>query len=230
MVGRVDDIIKGATYGLYAMAEIIKEFLDARLTTEINNFCYYWYGPPQHLKDLIKQLNIQDNVNYPGFSKNISEFYLNTSVLLVTSVSEAYPMVIGEAKAYGLPIVGFNVDYSPCYQSGVLKVEMFDYIAMAKESIKLLKNYEYRKKKGEEAKLSLNNYETNDEKVEMWGNLFQALLNGTEDFNKLQRKVEKKYYNETLAKEHIEKHYHYAQLFNNFFKCHSFENFTTLNI
>ena len=105
---------------------------------------------------------------------------------------------------------------------------MFDYLAMAKESIKLLKNYEYRKKKGKEAKLSLNNYETNDEKVEMWNNLIQALINGTEDFNKLQKKVEKKYYNETLAKEHMQKHYHYGQQFNKYFKCHSFKDFTTL--
>ena len=117
---------------------------------------------------------MQDNVNYPGFSNNITEFYLNASVLLVTSVSESYPMVMNEGKAHGLPIVAFNVVYSTCYQSGVIKVEMFDYIAMAKESIKLLKNYEYRKEKGNEAKLSLNNFETNDEKIEMWDNLFQG--------------------------------------------------------
>ena len=68
---------------------------------------------------------------------------------------------------------------------------MFDYMAMAKESIKLLKNYIYRKKKGEEVKLSLKNFETNAEKVEMWDNLFQAIINGTEDFNKLQKKLKK---------------------------------------
>ena len=221
MVGRVDDVIKGAEYGLYAMSEIVKEVPDARLTI-------IGMEPPQPLKDLIKKLNIQDHVNYPGFSKNITEFYLNNSVLLVTSLSESYPMVMNEGKAHGLPIIAFNVDYCPCYQSGVIKVEMFDYFAMAKETIKLLQNYEYRKEKGKEAKLSLNNFETNDEKVEMWDNLFQAIMNGTEDFNKLQEKVEKKYYNETLAKEHIEKHYFYGQQFNKFFKCHSFEDFTTL--
>jgi len=221
MVGRVDDIIKGAQYGLYAMSEIVKEVPDARLTI-------IGIDPPQYLKDLIKQLKLENNVHYPGFSTNITEFYLNTSVLLVTSLSESYPMVMNEGKAHGLPIVAFNVDYSPCYQSGVIKVEMFDYVAMAKETIKLLKNYNYRKKKGEEAKMSLNDYETNDEKIEMWDNLFQALMNGTEDYKKLQKKVEKKYYNETLAKDHLKKHYHYAQHFNNYFKCHSFENFTTL--
>ena len=221
MVGRVDDVIKGAKYGILAMAEIVKEVPDALLTI-------IGIEPPKDLKDLIKKLNLEENINYPGFSHNISQFYVNTSVLLITSVSEAYPMVVGEAKAHGLPIVAFNIDYSPCFKSGVITVEMFDYVSMAKESIKLLNNYEYRKKKGEEAKLSLLDYETNDEKVEMWGKLFHSLLNSTEDYNRLQREVEKKYYNATLAKEHLKKHYHYVQQFNPYFKCHSFEDFTNL--
>ena len=176
----------------------------------------------------MKKLKIQDKIYYPGFSLNITEFYLNASILLMTSVSESYPMVINEAKAHGLPIVAFIVDYSPCYQSGVIKVEMFNYKAMAKETIKLLNNYSYRKKVGEESKLSLNNFETNAEKVEIWDNLFQSLMNGTEDYKKLQEKTEKRYYNETLAKAHLEKHYKYAQQFNEYFRCHSFEDFTTL--
>ena len=35
-------------------------------------------------------------------------------------------------------------------------------------------------------------------------------------------------YNETLAKEHIEKHFYYAQQINKYFRCHSFEDFTNL--
>ena len=221
MVGRVDDVIKGAKFGILAMAEILKEVPDAKLTI-------IGIDPPKYLKDLIKELKIENSVHYPGFSKNITEFYLNTSVLLVTSVSEAYPMVLGEAKAHGLPIVAFNIDYSPCFKSGVITVEMFDYKSMAKESIKLLNNYDYRKQKGKEAKLSLLEMESNDEKINMWDTLFRSLLNSTEDFNKVQREVEKKYYNETLAREHLKKHYHYGQEFNPYFKCHSFEKFTTL--
>ena len=81
---------------------------------------------------------------------------------------------------------------------------------------------------GKEAKLSLLKYESNQEKVEMWDKLFHSLMNSTEDFNRLQREVEKKYYNEKLAKEHIEKHFYYGLEYNKYFRCHSFENFTTL--
>ena len=221
IVGRANDIIKGVKFGILAMAEIVKEVPDAKLTI-------VGIEPKQNLKDLINKLNLQDNIHYPGFSTNITQFYLNASVLLITSVSEAYPMTVNEAKAYGVPIISFNIDYSPCFQSGVITVEMFNYTQMAKEAIKLLKNYEYRKKKGEEAKLSLNNFETNDEKIEMWTKLFHSLINCTEDYYKLQKEFEKKYYNETLAKEHLSKHYGYVQQFNEYFRCHSFENFTTL--
>ena len=191
IVGRVDDVLKGAKFGILAMAEILKEVPDATLTIVGLN-------PPENLKNLAKELNIEKSVFWPGFSKNISEYYLNASILLVTSVSESFPMVMNEGKAYGLPIVAFNIDYSPCFHSGVILVEMFDYFAMAKESIKLLRNYNYRKKKGQEAKLSLKNYINNDETIEMWDKLFNSLLNNT-DFKKFQEEVEKKYYNETLA-------------------------------
>ncbi len=204
------------------MAEILKEVPDAKLTI-------LGLNPPEYLKKFAEKLKIENSIIWPGFSTNISEFYLNTSVLLVPCLSEAYRMVINEGKAHGLPIVAFNVEYEPSLQSGVITVEMLNYKAMAKEAIKLLKNYEYRKTKGEEAKLSLNNYLDNNGIVEIWGKLFNSLVNNKDGYKKLQEEIEKKYYNETQAKDHLEKHYKYAQQFNEYFRCHSFEDFTNLN-
>ena len=221
IVGRVDDVIKGGKYGILAMSEILKEIPDAQLTIVSPNH-------PQNLKDLVKKLKIENNTKWIGFTNNISEFYLNASVLLVTSVSESFPMVLNEGKAYGLPIVSFDIDYSPCFQKGVITVEMFNYTLMAKEAIKLLNNYEYRRKIGNEAKLSLDMY-NNNETLNMWDKLFTSLINGTDDYRKYQKEVEEKYYNENLAKSHIEKHYKYGQQFNEHYRCHTFENFTQLD-
>ena len=206
MVGRFDDIIKGGKYGIYAMAEVIKEVPDAKLII-VNP------TSSKNILDLIKELKIENNVQIFGYVKNITEFYLNASVLLVTSVSESFPMVMNEAKAHGLPIVSFNIDYCPCFDKGVITVELFNYTQMGKETIKLLKNYEYRKKMGNEAKLSLDMF-NNNATIIMWEKLFNSLINGTEDYKKFQNEVEKKYYNKKLAKEHIEKHYKYGQQFN----------------
>ena len=221
MVGRVDDIIKGGKYGIYAMAEILKEVPDALLTIVAPSH-------PDSLKNLIKELKIEKSVTWIGFTPDVSYFYLNTSVLLVTSISESFPMVMNEGKAHGLPIVSFDIDYSPSFQKGVITVEMFNYTLMGREAAKLLKDYEYRKKKGREAKLSLDIYNNNDT-IKMWDNLFQSLINSTNDYKRFQKEVEEKYYDEKKAKEHLEKHYKYGQQFNEHFRCHTFENFTTLN-
>ena len=163
-----------------------------------------------------------------GYSQNISQVYLNSSVLIVSSLSESFPMVMNEAKAHGLPIVAFNVDYSPCFQKGVITVEMFDYKSMGNEIAKLLKDFNYRKKKGMEAKYSLDMFK-NNETIIMWKELFKALMKGKKEFQKFQKKVEDKYYNEKLAKYRLEKHYKYAQQFNKIVSCHSFEQFIDLN-
>ena len=221
MLGRFDDIIKGGKYGVYAMAEILKEIPDAKLTIIIPS-------QAEKIVGLVKQLKIENNVQILGFTQNITEFYLNASVLLVPSVSESFPMVMNEAKAHGLPIISFNIDYCPCFQKGVITVDMFNYTQMGKEAIKLLNNYEYRKKMGNEAKLSLDMFNNNDTII-MWEKLFNSLINGNEDYKNFQDEVEKKYYNEKLAKEHIQKHYKYGQEFNEKYKCHSFEDFIKLS-
>ena len=45
-----------------------------------------------------------------------------------------------------MPIVGFDVPYSLPYQQGFIGVELFDVRGLARETVKLLKDYEYRKK------------------------------------------------------------------------------------
>lgn len=220
IVGRTDDVIKGTAYGIRAMAEVIKNFPKATLNIVSGTYA-------QNIVDLVNELNIASNVNFLPFTHNISEAYLNASVLIVASLSESFPMVMNEAKAHGLPVVAFNVDYSPCFQKGVITVDMFDYKAMGKEIEKLLRDYDYRKKKGMEAKYSLDMFK-NNETINMWGELFNSLMEGREEYRKLQKKVKDKYYNEDLAKYRMEKHYKYAQDFNKIISCHSFEQFTTV--
>ena len=59
----------------------------------------------------------------------------------------------------------------------------------------------------------------------MWDKLFNSLLEGPEEYKKFQREVEEKYYNETLAKEHLEKHFNYGIEFNPKYRCYSFDDF-----
>ena len=78
IVGRIDDVVKGAQFGVKAMAEAIKEVPDAQLTIVSGH-----HDPK--IKNLVKELNIEKNVRFMPFNQNISEYYLNASVLIVGS-------------------------------------------------------------------------------------------------------------------------------------------------
>ena len=103
---------------------------------------------------------------------------------------------------------------------------------MAEESIKLLENYEYRKKKGIEAKESLK-YFSNKDIIDKWDRLFKVLI--SEDINeykKLQKYTYEKYYDEEKARDHLETNFNKGKIYNPYFCCHDFNdmlNITYIN-
>ena len=147
---------------------------------------------------------------------------------MYTSLSEAFPLAMIEGKAHGLPIVAFDVSCSPPYQRGVINVDMLDCEALAKETVKLLKDYDYRKKMGKEAKLSLEQF-NNAETEKLWEKLFIALLKGKKYFRELQKEVEEKYYDEEKAKERMEKRFRDLNRLYNNFTCYTLNDFTNIN-
>ena len=226
IMGRENDRIKGGYYGIKAMYEIVKEVPDAKL---------YFISPDPRLKFLkgvIEELNLTKNIEIVSYVENISLYFLNSSVLLYPSKSESFPMVMNEGKAHGLPIVAFNVSYSPSYQKGVILVDMLNYTQMGKEAIKLLKDYDYRKRKGMEAKLSLNEY-SNEETANKWDKLFSILdKDDPIAYKKLQEYTYEKYYDEEKARERLESNYNFGKKYNKYFCCHTFNdmlNLTYLN-
>ena len=222
ILGRLNDWIKGVKFAIKAMEYIVKEVPDAVLYLVSSD------SRVQYLKNLTRALNLTKNIIFKGGTFNITQLFYNSSVHMYTSLSEAFPMALIEGKAHGMPVVGFDVPYSLPYQQGFIGVELFDVKGLARETIKLLKNYEYRKRKGEEAKKSLDVVK-NNETVELWGRLCDSLLSSNrEDYRKLQREIENKYYNETRARQHLESHYNILLRYNFNLSCHSFDSFTNL--
>ena len=223
MLGRQNDPIKGAKYAIKSMTYVIKEVPDAKLTLVSSD------GRIQFLQNLTKELNLTNNVFIKFHTYNISDCFWKSSALLYTSLSEAFPMAMNEGKAHGLPIVAFDVPYSPPYQDGVIVVDQLDCEALAREIILLLKDYNYRKKMGQWAKKSLNKF-SNKEIIETWEKLFNALLSkDINNYRNLQNEVEQKYYNEESAKIHMKKHFEAMVRINKNLSCHSLENLTDIN-
>ncbi|MFT5759534.1 MAG: GalNAc-alpha-(1-_4)-GalNAc-alpha-(1-_3)-diNAcBac-PP-undecaprenol alpha-1,4-N-acetyl-D-galactosaminyltransferase [Alteromonadaceae bacterium] len=65
------------------------------------------------LKKLSNELDISDRVFFAGIQKNIDYFYRSHDILLMTSIYEGLPMVIGEANAYSLPVIAYNCPTGP---------------------------------------------------------------------------------------------------------------------
>jgi len=219
MLGRLNDEIKGLKYAVKTLYYIVKEVPDAKLTLVTSDYRI------DFAKNLAKDLNISENLVINYHTYNISQHFWNSAVHMYTSLTEAFPMAMNEAKAHGLPIVAFDVPFSPPYQDGVITVDLLDCKGLAKETIKLLKDFNYRKRMGEISKLSLNKY-SNEETVEMWGKLFKSLLSeDRNDYREFQKEIENKYYNEKIAKKHIEKHFDALLRYNKNFTCYTLDNF-----
>ena len=222
MLGRAADKIKGVIYAIKTMPYIIKEVPDAKLILLSSS------SSIQFLRDLARELKVERNIDFNYYTEDISSVFYDSSVLLYTSLSEAFPLAMVEGKAHGLPVVAFDVACSPPYQSGVINVDMLDCEALAKETVKVLKDEEYRHKMGREAKLSLNQF-NNAETEKMWEKLFKSLLKGKKYFRQFQKEIEDKYYDEEKARKRMEKRYRdVLRLYKNF-TCHTLNDFTKLS-
>ena len=222
MLGRLSDKKKGVFYAIKAMRLVVNELPDVRLKLVSSD------GIDEECQKLIKNLNLTTHIFNISFTPNISEIFLNSSVFLFNSITEAFPMALNEAKSHGLPCVTFDVSYSLPIQTGVIQVKTFDYKGLAKEIIKLLKNYNYRIKMGSKAKLSLERFK-NEETAELWGRLFISLEKGNVEFQKLRKEIENKYYNESIAEQHMINQMKYVRIYNKYFRCHTIKNMTDIN-
>lgn len=220
MLGRFNDPIKGVEYAIKSMSLIVKEIPDAELTLITSD------SRVQSLIDMIKELNLTNNVFFKYYTEDITSYFLNYSVLMYTSLTEAFPMAMNEGKAHGLSIVAFNVPYSIPYQDGVIVVDEHDCKSLARETIYLLKDYDYRKRIGEYGKQTLDKF-PNNETVYLWERLFKSLLSlKIKDYSEFQEEIEEKYYNEEDARFNLQKHFDALLRVHKNLTCHYLDNLT----
>jgi glycosyltransferase involved in cell wall biosynthesis len=108
--------------------------------------------------------------------------YLNASVYLMTSRSEALPMVLLEAKACGLPIVSFNCKTGPAEiikdgKDGYL-IECYDINRMAEKLSLLCSQPDLRKIFGSNAREDVKRF-----LPEVIGNRWDSLLQNLNHWN-----------------------------------------------
>jgi len=71
-------------------------------------------GPDQHkVEDLIKNLDLQNDIDMPGMVTNVPAYMVYADVFVFSSIYEGFGMVLVEALACGLPVVSTDCPFGP---------------------------------------------------------------------------------------------------------------------
>lgn len=131
------------------------------------------------LQQMIDERGLQDVVKLNAPTKNIGREYAESSMLVMSSHYEGFPMVMIEAMACGLPAVCFDFKCGPRdiiqpEENGLI-VPDGDIDGLAEAMIRLMKDEELRKRMGENAKRVVETY--SEEKVmSKWLQLYEETI------------------------------------------------------
>ena len=182
MVGRPDRL-KRFEFGIRAMAKVVKTIPDAKLQIIGKDKNQYF----DELKALVEELGLKNNVEFCGYQNDVGKFYKNASAFILSSLYECSPMVLVEAKAYGLPNIVTGMNYLETTKSGTIRVGADDIDGISDEIIKLFTDEKYRNEQGKLARESLNSFKTSNT-IDKWEEMIQAVLKGSDDVQKFIKK------------------------------------------
>jgi len=129
-------------------------------------------------KSLVKELNLENNVEFLGFREDIKMLLNKTKVLLLTSESEGMPSVIIEAMACGVPVISSDVgdigDIVEDDLNGSLVEKFDDVISYRNRIIKILSDKKVYKKMKEES-LKVRNVHSVENASKIWEEIFSKV-------------------------------------------------------
>lgn len=131
------------------------------------------------LQGMIDERGLQDCVRLNGPTKDIGKEYAESSMLVMSSHYEGFPMVMIEAMACGLPAVCFDFKCGPRDiiqpEENGLVVPDGDIDGLAEAMIRLMKDEEMRKRMGKNAKRVVETY-SEERVMGLWEDLYEEIL------------------------------------------------------
>lgn len=131
------------------------------------------------LQRMIDERDLQDSVKLMGPTKTIGKEYSESSMIVMSSHYEGFPMVMIEAMACGLPAVSFDFKCGPkdIIKEGEngLVVPDGDIDGLAEAMVTLMKDDELRKRMGEEAKKVVETF-SEAKVMDKWVRLYEETI------------------------------------------------------
>ena len=135
----------------------------------------------EELKAKIKTCGLEQQVLFMPPTKDMEHEYMTSSMCVLTSRFEGFPVVLQEAMGCGLPCISFNCPSGPRYiikdgEDGYL-VEDGNIEAFAEKVCLLMENESLRRQLGQSAKQHMAYY-SKDRIMNQWRELFECLTKG----------------------------------------------------
>lgn len=166
-VKRIDFLIR-------AFFKINKEYPNANLWIVGSGPC------EKRLKLLTKKLGVEKEIKFWGWQSDISRFYKQADVFVLTSESEGWGMVVIEAGYFGLPTVmtdvGLAGDLVINNQNGLI-VPVGDEESLIKNMVKIMEDEDLRLKLSREIKSTISNLPTLEEEVRVCVENWKEMIN-----------------------------------------------------
>ena len=129
-------------------------------------------------RQFVRENNLESVVVFHGEKgcEETAQFYKKASCVLLTSRLEGYSMVILEAKAYGVPVVMYELPYLSLVKDGkgIMASPAGNIKEMSENIIRILEDEEYRKRLGKEARESFEFFDGYDLQGN-WDNIYKLL-------------------------------------------------------
>ena len=125
---------------------------------------------------LSRELGIERNVIFCGQQSDVSRFYKEAAVVLMTSEAEGYPNVIIEAKAYGKVLAMYALPYLTMTKSGLglRTVRVGDVKGLAAEIVTVLTDADLRRKLEQESLQSFAEFRDYNQ-AELWNGIVKEM-------------------------------------------------------